>query len=171
MSARYDLYLQEHKVNVLKGLEWIKENLPDILLDIPGVDYGHQIGYKHDESKSLPDEYVAYDAYYYGNNKSYEVVQKYNIAWLVHLHRNPHHWQHWVLINDDPKEGEKLLDIPYNYIIEMICDWWAFSWKAGNLKEIFKWYSERKDYIKLSNNTREIVDWILGLMEQKLEEL
>nr|DAE02562.1 MAG TPA: hypothetical protein [Siphoviridae sp. ctmYS12] len=29
------------------------------------------------------------------------------------------------------------MDMPYNYIIEMICDWWAFSWNKGNLQEIF----------------------------------
>lgn len=120
---------------------------------------------EHDASKSKPDEYEAYDAYFYGGNRSYAVVQAFQRAWLLHIHRNPHHWQHWVLINDDPGEGEVLLEMPYNYIIEMICDWWAFSWAEGNLSEIFSWYDEHKDYIKLNPKTRETVEdilWELG---------
>ena len=83
--------------------------------------------------------------------------------------RNPHHWQHWVLINDDPGEGEVLLEMPYNYIIEMICDWWAFSWEKGNLSEIFSWYDEHKDYIKLHPNTRETVKIFSGSFEVGLD--
>lgn len=41
---------------------------------------------------------------------SYEVVENFNRAWLLHIHRNPHHWQHWVLINDDPELGETVLE-------------------------------------------------------------
>ena len=108
--------------------------------------------------------------YFYGNNKSYQVVQEYRRAWLLHIHRNPHHWQHWVLINDDPKEGEIALDIPYNYILEMICDWWAFSWQKDNLNEIFNWYDEHKAYIKMSPKTRKSVEAILEKMKEKLSE-
>ena len=41
-------------------------------------------------------------------------------AWLLHIHRNPHHWQYWVLINDNPEEGENLIEMPYNYIIGLV---------------------------------------------------
>ena len=118
----------------------------------------------------MPDEYNAYDKYFYGGNCSFGVVQAFNYAWLLHIHRNPHHWQHWVLINDNPKEGEVIMDMQYNYVIEMICDWWSFSWKTGNLYEIFTWYDDRKDYIKLSTNTRIVVEMILEKMRRKLEE-
>lgn len=73
--------------------------------------------------------------------------------------------------NDDPDEGELVLDIPYNYIIEMICDWWSFSWAVGNLTEIFNWYDERKEYIKLSDETRTTVENILCKIESKLKEV
>ena len=118
-----------------------------------------------------PEEYDAYDKYFYGRNKSYAVVQDFNKAWLHHIHHNPHHWQHWVLINDDPGEGMVILDMPYMYVVEMICDWWAFSWKKENLHEIFSWYDEHKDYMKLSKNTRKTVEDILDKIKQKLEEL
>lgn len=166
MSAQYDLYLQQHKNNVYKGFEWIQQNLPELLV----YSVGWQTEFAHDTSKTDPDEYEAYDAYYYGGNRSYQVVQDYNRAWLLHLHRNPHHWQYWVLINDDLNEGEIVLDMPDNYILEMICDWWAFSWAKGNLKEIFGWYDEHKDYMKLSDRTRKSVELILSKIKEKLSD-
>lgn len=166
MSIEYDKYLIEHKENVRKGYAWLETNLPDIIQNI-GM---WNTNFSHDASKSEPDEYEAYDKYFYGGNRSYQVVQDFNKAWLLHIHRNPHHWQYWVLINDDPKEGEIILDIPMEYIIEMICDWWSFSWKTGNLFEVFKWYEEHKDYIKLSHRTRKIVENILMNMRYILEE-
>lgn len=134
MSYQYDLYLQKHKANVKKGFDWLQTNMPWLFEGKP--DAAWQTEFEHDASKSKPDEYEAYDAYFYGGNRSYAVVQAFQRAWLLHIHRNPHHWQHWVLINDDPGEGEVLLEMPYNYIIEMICDWWAFSWEKGIRMEV-----------------------------------
>lgn len=171
MSVQYDEYLEQHKSNVRKGYEWFRDNMPELLVDIYGVDYAWQIGVSHDASKDDLDEYDAYDKYFYGKNRSYQVVQDFNVAWLKHIHKNPHHWQHWILINDNPNEGEIVLDMPYNYILEMICDWWAFSWKNGNLYEIFKWYDEHKDYMKLSDKTRKTVNDILEKLRKKLDDL
>lgn len=168
MSREYDNYLEQHKENVRKGYEWIRDNLPEVVSNIPNLEW--QICFAHDESKTKPDEYEAYDRYFYGNNRSYQVVQDFNYAWLNHLHRNPHHWQYWILINDDPELGEIVMDMPINYIIEMICDWWAFSWDKGDLMEMFKWYDERKNYIKLSEKSRREVESILGMIKEKLSD-
>lgn len=170
MSIGYDEYLNDHRANVTKGFYWIQENLPDILRTENPIDLQNQICVDHDLSKNTIAEYDAYDQYFYGKNKSYEVVNNFNHAWLHHIHRNPHHWQYWVLINDDPGEGMVVLDMPYCYIIEMICDWWAFSWKKENLNEIFNWYNDHKDYMKLSKNTRNAVNDILEKIKEKLEE-
>lgn len=169
MSFQYDQYLTQHRSNVKRGFDWIAENLPELLVD--GFDYGWQIKFAHDKSKDESDEYEAYDTYFYGGNRSYAVVQAYRRAWLLHLHRNPHHWQHWILINDDPKEGEIILEMPYNYIIEMICDWWAFSWQKGKLDEIFSWYAEHSKYMKLHPRTRKTIEDILTKMKAKLDEI
>lgn len=166
MSVQYDNYLTEHKENVAKGFRWLQENIPEVIED--GFEW--QICFNHDASKTDPEEYDAYDAYFYGSNRSYSVVQNFKKAWLRHIHNNPHHWQHWILINDEPKEGMVVIDIPYIYVVEMICDWWAFSWTKGDLNEIFRWYEDRKDYMKLSANTRISVEYILGKMKDKLEE-
>lgn len=158
MSYQYDRYLERHKANVEKGFRWLQKYLPAIT---EGSGAEHNIIFAHDASKLNPDEYEAYDAYFYGGNRSYAVVQDYQRAWLLHIHRNPHHWQHWILINDDPEEGEILLEMPYNYILEMVCDWWAFSWNDGDPFEIFIWYDEHKNYMKLHPDTRKTVENIL----------
>lgn len=168
MSFQYDQYLAHHRSNVKRGYDWLCENLPDVVKDT--LNAGWQTGFAHDQSKDEPDEYNAYDAYFYGNNRSYEVVENYLEAWLLHIHRNPHHWQYWVLINDDPKDGEIVLEMPYDYIIEMICDWWAFSWAQEKLDEIFNWYKEHSKYMKLAPDTRKTVEDILNKIKAKLNE-
>ena len=170
MSIGYDEYLREHRDNVAKGLSWLEMNLPDILKDVNILSLRDQICLDHDKSKFSIAEYDAYDAYFYGKNKSHEVVQNFKDAWLHHIHRNPHHWQYWVLINDDPGRGTEVLDMPYEYIIEMICDWWSFSWKSGELWEIFSWYNQNKAYMQLSSKTRKTVEDILLKMREKLDE-
>lgn len=170
MSLMYNLYIEEHRENVKKAFKWLKDNniLKDFDVDVI-MDTEYNCCEIHDESKLNPDEYEAYDLYFYGKNRSYQVVQDFNKAWLLHIHRNQHHWQHWVLINDYPNEGEIIIDMPDCYIIEMICDWWSFSWKKDNLNEIFEWYEKRKSYIKLSDSTREKVENILNEIKEKLQ--
>ena len=171
VSFQYDQYLARHRANVKRGFDWLSENLPGLMTNT--LTAGWNTEFAHDQSKNEPDEYEAYDAYFYGNNRSYEVVQRYQRAWLLHIHRNPHHWQHWVLIHDDMEDGEleTVLEMPYDYIIEMICDWWSFSWQSGNLYEIFKWYEEHSKYIKLAQTTKITVEYILDNMKKKLQAL
>lgn len=73
MSYQYDLYLQKHKANVKKGFDWLQTNMPWLFEGKP--DAAWQTEFEHDASKSKPDEYEAYDAYFYGGNRSYAVVQ------------------------------------------------------------------------------------------------
>lgn len=157
MSTKYDEYIIQHKENVNRGLAWLKDHgLVDE--DLMTVTFD-----EHDISKYDPEEYAAYDAYFYGGNRSYKVVDDFRTAWLRHIRMNPHHWQYWVLINDEPSEGIVPLAMPKRYALEMVCDWWAFSWSSGNLTEIFDWYDKHKDYIKLHRTTRNYVE---GLLEK-----
>lgn len=186
-NEQYDQYLTEHIGNVQKGYAWIKEHLPEIL-DVNNyleeqAYYGEldEIIKAHDASKytkipdveryyDLPVEYDAYSDYFYGE-KTDEVKAAFDRAWLAHIHANPHHWQHWLLQNDDPKIGMKILDMPYVFIIEMVCDWWAFSWKSNNLEEIFSWYEKNKEGILLSDKTRATLERILDELKSKIKEL
>lgn len=168
MSYQYDQYITEHKENVIKGFEWLRENIPEVITDYDEIS---QAIYNHDTSKYDPEEYDAYDKYFYGGNRSFAVVNDFKFAWLHHIHANPHHWQHWILHNDEPGEGLNVLEMPYKYIVEMVCDWWAFSWKKGDLNEIFNWYDSHKGYMKLGSGTRQTVEQILKDVKAKLEEL
>ena len=168
MGLKYDEYIKEHKDNVKQAYQWLRNYLPEIFEDGYLKMECDLLIEEHDKSKYSSEEYDPYDAYFYGS-RSYQVVDEFKHAWLHHIHKNPHHWQHWVLINDNPEEGEIVLDMPDEYIIEMICDWWSFSWKSGDLTEIFKWYEEHSPYMKLSEYTRDHVEDILRMIKEKLE--
>ena len=170
MSLAYNNYLDEHIANVGKAYGWIKEYLPEVVEAVSGEEEW-AILKLHDESKYTAEEYDAYDEYFYGKTKSPEVEEAFNHAWLHHIHNNPHHWQHHVLINDEAEEGVVALDMPYHDIIHMVCDWWSFSWKAENLYEIFDWYEKHEKHMKLSHDTRANVEYILGKIKDKLDEL
>ena len=64
----------------------------------------------------------------------------------------------------------KALEMPKEYILEMICDWWSFSWKSDNLFEIFDWYKKNGPKMILHTNTRKTVEEILDKLRMKLEE-
>ena len=188
MSWAYDNYLYNHVNNVEIGFDWIIDNIPDvyILKILPNANFNRIAEHikNHDTSKNFEDEYKAYDDYFYGE-RTQEVKDAFNLAWLKHIHRNPHHWQHWVLIQDKGNaetyySGKMIaLDIPDDYIMEMICDWWSFSWaKHGStqgfsltagLYEIFKWYNDHKDKIILSKQTRYKVETFLSLLSSTLD--
>lgn len=174
MSIEYDMYLLHHIENVNKAFAWMQENLNlnDYLeqyqIIITKVDITN-----HDASKYNDDEYDAYDKYFYGNNKSAKVVNDFNYAWLNHIHVNEHHWQHWLLFEDDPENSipYKALEMPKEYVFEMVCDWWSFSFNSGNLYEIFDWYNDHKEKMVLHKNTRELVERILQDIKEKLDDM
>ena len=166
MSREYDDYLTNHINNVQKGIDYLRYRYPDEIDAL--IDGRLWLIRQHDDSKYTEHEYHAYDDYFYGNNKSYEVVNRFKRAWLFHIHNNPHHWQYWVLLNDD--EGEEILEIPTWYVVEMVCDWWSFSWKNKKLDEIFDWYEKHKDKMKLHPDTRKLAEKLLAMIKKSIAE-
>lgn len=119
-------------------------------------------GIIHDWSKFLPDELVPYANYFYGGDKRkdrfYSPEQgtyEFNVAWMKHQHRNPHHWQHWILQNDDGTVVP--LEMPVKYVKEMICDW-VGAGKAQGFDDTVSWYLKNKDKMILSVATRLYVE-------------
>lgn len=165
MSKEYDNYLTNHIGNVVKGMTWLISH--GITEDPLLAEYVAQ----HDASKYSSAEYEAYDDYFYGNpDKTKEEIDKaFDYAWLHHIHHNPHHWQHWLLKEDD---GElKALEMPEEYVYEMIADWWAFSWNKNDLTEIFTWYKDHKLKMILHPDTKTLVESILNKMKNELKNL
>ena len=60
---------------------------------------------------------------------------------------------------------------PYNYILETIFDWWAFSWKQNSLNEIFSWYAKQKPNINMHKNSMKILEDILSQLKKKIKEV
>lgn len=172
MSAEYDQYIKEHIENLKRGLQWMQDNLPHTLIGGEKLTDAMLNADIHDQSKWTVEEYDAYDAYFYGDHeRTPEVQSAFNYAWLHHIHNNPHHWQYWVLLEDDPNIGSfgKVLDMPLEYIYEMIADWWTFSWKNNRLMEVFDWYAAHQHNIRLSFKTRIIVEQILSAIYKVLK--
>ena len=170
MSISYDAYLDEHIYNVQHGLQWMRDHISEVAE--PDIWEKTLENVKvHDQSKYSTEEYDAYDNYFYGN-RSYQVVKNFDYAWLSHIHSNKHHWQHWILIEDD-RDGNslgKFLDIPREHLLEMIADWWSFSWKTENLGEIFNWYEDHKDTIIMHPMSKIFVETVLSILKKALIE-
>lgn len=47
----------------------------------------------HDWSKFLPSEALAYARHFYGPKDD---PKSFNVAWLLHQNRQPHHWEYWI---------------------------------------------------------------------------
>lgn len=89
------------------------------------------------------------------------VAQQFDKAWLHHIHYNPHHWQHWVLSQDD---GDvKCLEMPANFAREMVADWVGAGIAQGKTDKtsVLVWYEKNKESIKLHNQTRELVESLI----------
>ena len=163
MSEKDDEYLWQHINAVREALVWMLESLELPQFGEECKEDARLIVQYHDGTKKGLVEYDAYDAYFYGERDE----SAFNYAWLHHIHNNPHHWQHWVLVNDE--DGIVALEMPEEYVLEMIADWWSFSWRSGNLREVFGWYEDHKDKMILHPNTRELVESVLGEIRDALE--
>lgn len=172
MSQQYLDYLKEHVNNVGRALWWMIDHhiiedkdstlIQDFIDAVP----------EHDLSKYGSEEFDAYDDYFYGKEGLDEddiavVDGAFDYAWLHHIHHNPHHWQYWVLMEDEGKV--KPLRMPSRYIYEMIADWWSFSFKSGNLYEIFDWYDDHENKMTLHEDTRFQVGLILARIRYELD--
>lgn len=154
---KYDEYLTKHIGGVQQAFDWINKNVPDLINDKAEYEALKKQISEHDASKYSEEEYEPYALYFNVDKEKY--LDGFNMAWNHHQKANPHHWQYWMLREDD---GDFiLLEMPKNYVIEMICDWLAFSIIKNDLSEIQKFYDKNKNRIELNPNTRKYVEEIL----------
>ena len=97
-------------------------------------------GLVHDLSKFSPTEFASSAKYFQGNRSPIEAEKEdcgYSLAWLHHKGCNPHHWEFWT--DFDEKDGHVIANkIPYQYVVEMICDWVG----AGKVYQKERWTPE-----------------------------
>lgn len=161
-QSEYNAYLMKHVNGVKKA--WREILYPAILTesdeDVKSITNVADLVDNHDRSKYQKDEYEAYLNYFYPDRNNKKDSKAFDMAWLLHLKRNPHHWQYWCLIND---EGEVVpMDMPFEYICEMLCDWSSFQFVFDPKSTANKWYSDNKKMI-LSDNTRKKVERLLAI--------
>jgi len=127
-------------------------------------------GLVHDMSKLWPSEFIPYARYFYGDYPKYksgvttryphlfkeDIDMRFDKAWLKHIHRNPHHWQHWILQEDDGPQ--KLILIPPKILIEMVCDWRGAGMAINGKDNTAEWYQKNKDKIMLKRINRKFVE-------------
>lgn len=106
----------------------------------------------HDWSKFLPCEWVPYVNYFYGD-KTPDAKCAFDRAWLHHIHRNPHHWNHWILNRDDGKMN--VLPMPDHFLREMVADWAGAGRGIAGHWEIAEWAASNQDKIGLHSSA----DW------------
>lgn len=133
----------------------------------------------HDWSKFLPSEWFPYARYFYGNYPTWqqmgphlfnvytgprkeEIAEQFDTAWLHHQNHNPHHYQYWILKQDD---GEtKVLPMPQSYQREMVADWMGAGRALGK-PDTVGWYEKNRDNIVLHPYSRQHVEMLLGLRD------
>ena len=96
-------------------------------------------GLMHDNSKFSFAEFLPSAKYFQGNRSPIDAEKEqngYSAAWLHHMGHNPHHWEYWI----DFDENGKIITnkIPYQYVVEMVCDWIG----AGKAYNKDKWTQE-----------------------------
>jgi len=116
----------------------------------------------HDTSKFLPREFLSYAKTFYSRTgkKQYIEDKNFKLAWLLHQHRNPHHWQYWILKEDSGKIIP--IEIPKHYALEMIADWMGAGRAITGKWDCKEWYNKNKNKIIFNEKTREFVESIIN---------
>ena len=157
-EEEYKKYLANHIAGVKEayekyGMEMIKCLFP---ADEPSVidDLYTTIKYtiieKHDSSKYENLEFSIYRQKFYPIEGEPKVDNdEFIMAWLHHIHNNPHHLEHWIAYVDcasNLSQSTKILvDMPNEYIIEMMCDW--LSMEANGNDSVEDYYNNNKSSI------------------------
>ena len=134
----------------------------------------------HDWQKFLPCEWFPYVAYFYGNYPKFDpndsgkwvrrgyygpttrdIQPAFDRAWLHHQHYGPHHWQHWLLREDD---GDvKALAMPERFVREMVADWIGAGQALGKGKnDAYGWYQAHKAMYVVHPDTQRQVEALLN---------
>lgn len=124
-------------------------------------------GLIHDMSKFSPEEFFESVRYWTGVRSPIVVAKEYagiSYAWLHHKGRNKHHYEYWI---DKLDQGGIPYKIPYKYVIEMVCDWFAAARSYGNVdaEEVYAkeydWWCAKNKTVKIRKSTKDMIDKIL----------
>lgn len=157
-QENYKKYIEFHRSNVKKAYKFLNSFIIDNFnLTKDELEILKKNIENHDLSKYDNDEFIPYALYFYGKEKDENVVQNFKNAVNIHKSKNPHHYEYWTSKNQE---------MPTIYIIEMVCDWWAFSLQKKKNLEILNWYENNKNKLKLGKNETRKVEQILNFISE-----
>jgi len=99
----------------------------------------------HDESKNSIDEYPYYVRKFGGGIDE----PGFELAWLNHIHQNPHHPEHWIM----PGEPNTVLEMPEEYVREMVADWMGSSKAYTGSFDMTEWLKDNLSKKVLHKNS------------------
>lgn len=132
-------------------------------------------GLLHDLSKYGKTEFMPSAKYFQGTCSPIEaekIDKGYSIAWQHHKGHNPHHWEYWI---DNVGTTNDPIKIPYNYVVEMICDWVAAGIVYSNNKcdfdkpypEPYKYYKAHRSERVFHHDTELMLEHLLKIIEKE----
>lgn len=116
----------------------------------------------HDWSKITPAEWGPYVRTFYDESRARP--GEFDVAWLHHQHRNPHHWQHWLLREDDG--DTKRLVMPDDLVREMVADWMGAGRAITGRWQVKTWYAQNAHKILLEDSTRRRVEALVDAVSR-----
>lgn len=90
----------------------------------------------------------------------------FDLAWLRHQKRADHHWQWWLIHQDD---GDvRAIPMSDEARLEMVCDWVGASMAQGygGIEAVGGWYEANKDRMTLHPETRLWVETYLAVVSE-----
>ena len=166
---KYREYIDNHKKNVIAVFNEVLPNLKRIGVDDMFLSITEKLVSEHDQSKYSELEFDSYRQRFNPTTAETPNEEWFRFGWLHHLHKNPHHWQYWVLIGDTSNNPTTALKMPVQYLIELLCDWSAMSLFQNN--DIIFWYNQHKQHIIMHEETRQMLERMLVIFSIAINEI
>lgn len=176
---QYLKYVLRHKWHVFWAGLWLRVPIWSLII--------------HDWDKFMPDEWFPYARCFYApdGSKQYQESGAFAQAWMLHQHRNKHHWQYWLNAGSTPLpqtntlvwdrgtasiiidgavydwQGEITVreEMPDVYRREMLADWIGAG-RAMGKPFVWEWWGKNKGNIFLHPDTRTWIEAELAAMEK-----
>ena len=131
-------------------------------------------GFFHDWSKFTPVEFFESVKFFKGDSSPINEAKAVNgisFAWQHHKGRNPHHYEYWTDCYDT---GTVARQMPWKYVIELVCDYLAAgrTYNDYNMFEKFTfqkeldWWNKVCDEKCMHEETKRAVTIILEMLAQ-----
>ncbi len=156
---KYLIYVLKHKWFVFQAGRRLRVNLFQLLI--------------HDWSKFTIGEWWPYVHFFYVRPPTPSATgymhkpgqdMPFDVAWNHHQKVNKHHWQFWVLIQDNDEPKMRALPMPDKYVREMVADWMGAGMAQGK-PDTGAWYKQNRGKIIMHVQTRRRVEMYLDCLD------